>query len=457
MRCVEIEAVPSVARLLDRLEGRAGRFVLEDVPAGKAIIGAEPEFVITARDGRVEVSGNRGRQEVKADPFEMLRTCLTEYSDTGGASDAPFAGGAVGCFSYDLGRSIEKIEPLAAEDVVTPDYALGFYDSALCVDSAGGRCTAVSRSGNPRALAFWSGLAKECSEKGCEPAPASTGGIIGEHLSCFGKQDYLAAIERVRDYIRSGDVCQVNLAQRFEADVSFTPSELYQALRRVNPAPNACLIEVGGPALVSASPETFLRYDPKTRKAVTRPIKGTRPRGRWTEEDRRLARELAVSEKDRAENVMIVDMLRNDLGRVAEYGSVKVPRLWDIEAHPTVFQMVSTVEARLAQDRDAVDLLKACFPGGSITGAPKIRAMQVIEELEPVRRGFYTGAAGYIDSRGYMDLNIVIRSFVMQDCKAYFHGGGGIVIDSDPEMEYQETLDKVAGLVRALRECGRER
>jgi para-aminobenzoate synthetase component 1 len=268
--------------------------------------------------------------------------------------------------------------------------------------------------------------------------------------SNFTKPNYINAIRRVQEYIAAGDVYQVNLSQRLQAECPCPADELYVRLRAINPAPRACLIELGDVQLVGASPESFLSYNPATRIIQTKPIKGTRPRGKSREEDIRLASELASSEKDRAENVMIVDMERNDLGKVASYGSVQVTKLWDIEEHPNVFQMVSTVEATLDPAYDVVDLLRATFPGGSITGAPKVRAMQIIEELEPHRRGLYTGAAGYIGFDGSIELNIIIRSFVIYDGIAYFHAGGGIVADSNPEMEYQETLDKVAGLVAAI-------
>jgi para-aminobenzoate synthetase component 1 len=492
---LEFQCAPSVPRLLANLAGRPGRFVLENVPAGTAIIGADPRFVLTARNGIAYLEHGSRTEQIGGGPFGALRTVLAEFEandmpvqlsgsktsnyatgtsvgassvsgyssefpqhNVGGCDSrrterspndippgVPFAGGAVGCFSYDLGRSIEDIQNRAVEDIPTPDYVLGFYDSALCIDSATGVCTAVSRLADDNALGFWRDLALESLT---DPAQKP---IIAGPIRCgFTKKQYLDAVERVKDYIRSGDVYQVNLAQRFDTAIDCTADRLYAAVRRMNPPTNGCYIELDGPALVCASPESFLTYDPTTRKIATRPIKGTRPRGHTPEEDERLARELAASEKDRAENLMIVDMLRNDLGRVAEYGSVQVTGLWDIEQHPTVHQMVSTIEAALAERHDAVDLIKACFPGGSITGAPKIRAMQIIEELEPFRRGLYTGSAGYIDCRGRIDLNIIIRSFIVHNSRAYFHGGGGIVIDSDPEMEYQETLDKIAGLKAAL-------
>jgi len=314
----------------------------------------------------------------------------------------------------------------------------------------------VSWSGDREALADWKRLAlsvPEANEAPTTPLVHCPGEPV-EIQSNFTRHNYLAAIGKIKDYIAAGDVYQVNLSQRFNADLSGSPWELYKALRRINPAPKSCYMEIGGLYLLSASPEVYLTYDPISRLIVTKPIKGTRPRGMNPNRDAILASELAGSEKDRAENLMIVDMERNDLGRVAKYGSVRVPELWNIEKHPNVFQMVSTVEAELADGYGPIDLIRASFPGGSITGAPKIRAMEIIEELEPHRRGIYTGSAGFIDYRGFVNLNIVIRSFVMSGSKAYFHAGGGIVIDSVPEDEYQETMDKIAGLRAALRESG---
>jgi anthranilate/para-aminobenzoate synthase component I len=224
---------------------------------------------------------------------------------------------------------------------------------------------------------------------------------------------------------------------------------LYGALREINPAPFAAWLQLPGFQVVSASPERFLRLGPD-RIAESRPIKGTRPRGKDAAEDDRLGQDLANSAKDRAENVMIVDLVRNDLGRVAEIGSVAVPEMQVIEPYATVFQMVSTVQARLREDRDALDLVRACFPGGSMTGAPKIEAMKIIDALEPVKRGVYSGAIGYLDHSGVMDLSIVIRTIVCRDGRAIFGVGGAVVADSDPGAEYQETLDKAAALIAAV-------
>jgi aminodeoxychorismate synthase component I len=240
----------------------------------------------------------------------------------------------------------------------------------------------------------------------------------------------------------------VNLSQRFATPYAGDPLPLYYRLRETSPAPFAAFLRFDDVAVLSSSPERFLRID--GRHVQTRPIKGTRPRGGTPEQDRQLARDLWNSPKDRAELVMIVDLERNDLGRVCEYGTVEVTELVQMEAHPTVFHLVATIEGRLRSGASAADCLRACFPGGSITGAPKIRAMEIIEELEPSRRGIYTGAIGYIGWNGQADLNIAIRTMVQARGRLTFHVGGGIVADSVPEAEYQETLDKAQGMLRAL-------
>jgi len=240
----------------------------------------------------------------------------------------------------------------------------------------------------------------------------------------------------------------VNLSQRFEAELSITPYELYRRLRQINPAPFACYLGFDEVSVVSASPERFLRV--RGDWVETRPIKGTRPRGKTAEEDEALANELLSSVKDRAENIMIVDLERNDLGRVCRFGTIKVTELAILEVFPTVFHLTSTVEGNLREGKNCIDLLKASFPGGSITGAPKVRAMEIIDELEPTRRSVYTGNIGYLSFNDDLDLNIVIRTFLVKGSKAYFQVGGAVVYDSDPEAEYQETLDKARAMVDAL-------
>jgi para-aminobenzoate synthetase component 1 len=266
--------------------------------------------------------------------------------------------------------------------------------------------------------------------------------------SNFRHDDYVSAVRRAKEYIAAGDIYQVNLSQRLSAPLATTPLDLYRRLQASNPSPFAAYFETPDGAVVSCSPERFLQV--RGREVETRPIKGTRPRGATPEEDARLAAELQASEKDQAENVMIVDLERNDIGRVCEFGSVHVPDLFALESYATVHHLVSTVRGTLRPDCTALDCLRACFPGGSITGAPKVRSMEIIEEIEPTRRGVYTGVIGYLCFSGDMDVNIVIRTAIVKSGTAYFQVGGAIVADSDPEAEYQETLDKGRAMGAAL-------
>jgi len=267
--------------------------------------------------------------------------------------------------------------------------------------------------------------------------------------SNFTRAGYLQAVARVIEYVYAGDIFQANLSQRLQAPLAGTPFELYGRLRQRNPAPFAAYLDFGDLVVASSSPERFLRIR-DGRRVETRPIKGTRPRGIGPEHDAALALALAESDKDRAENVMIVDLLRNDLSRVCRPGTVRVPELFALEHYQTVHHLVSTVEGELAPEHDAVDLVRAAFPGGSITGAPKVRAMQIIAEVEPTQRGVYCGSIGYLSVTGALDTSIVIRTCLALGGDVYFQAGGGIVADSDPDDEYAETLDKARGLTAAL-------
>jgi len=276
--------------------------------------------------------------------------------------------------------------------------------------------------------------------------------VTGEVRSNMDRATYAAGFARIKDYIRNGDCYQVNFAQRFSAPAEGDGWTAYRRLRELNPAPFAAYINTPYGQALSSSPERLLKLD--ARRVETKPIKGTRPRGDTPEGDSAMAEELAGSRKDQAENLMIVDLLRNDIGRVCRPGSIAVPKLFDIESYATVHHLVSTVAGELATDRDAFDLLRACFPGGSITGAPKIRAMQIIEELEPHRRGLYCGSIGYIGFDGNMDVNITIRTLVYNRGEIRCWAGGGIVHDSDVDAEYQETFDKAEAMLRLLHEEG---
>ena len=378
--------------------------------------GEEPGLVLRSWGRRVEVQRCRGAtHHFEGDPFETLRELLAERRGQPGA--------AVGYLGYELNRHVEALPHTAIDDLGLPECYLAFYDRVHAFDA---RCLAPA-----------------------VPPPASTPSYAGLRSS-LSRAAYDSALRRTLAYIRAGDVYQVNLTQRFQVTFSADPFDAYTALRAQSPAPFAAYLGGPGFAVLSSSPELFLRYQSETRLIETRPIKGTRPRGADAESDSALARELLASEKERAENLMIVDLERNDLGKVAEFGSVKVPGLFEVETYANVHHLTSTVQGRLREDKDVLDLLRAAFPGGSITGAPKIRAMQIIDELEPVARGIYTGAIGYLGFAGDMELNIAIRTTVIKDGIAYFGVGGGIVADSQPVPEYEETLHKGAAIARVL-------
>lgn len=394
-------------------------------------------------------------------PFDVLNHFLQVYRLEPCPTPVPFVGGAVGYFSYDLCHFIERLPATALDDLQLPECYFGLYDLVLAFDNLLGKAYIIStgfpelreRQRVERAAQRLNevrdrltGVSSSDAEASLTPIglPAASASLGGN----FTHQKYLAAVERAKQYITAGDIFELNLSQRFETELAITPYELYQRLRRINPAPFACYLDFDEVSVVSASPERFLclRGD----WVQTRPIKGTRPRGRTLKEDEALAQELVSSVKDRAENIMIVDLERNDLGRVCRFGTVKVTELAILEVFPTVFHLTSTVVGRLREGKNGIDLLKATFPGGSITGAPKVRAMEIIDELEPTRRSIYTGSIGYLSFNGDLDLNIAIRTFIIKGKKAYYQVGGAVVYDSDPEAEYQETLDKAKALVTAI-------
>jgi para-aminobenzoate synthetase component 1 len=423
-----------------------------------AILEAGPAGAELRRGGRVV--------HRDPDPFRLLADLLREFAQLGSDLPTPFAGGLVGCFGYDLGRRLERLPERAKKDDRFPDLWLGLYDAVVCVDHAAEAVTLSGREGcddrsaiddRMAALAetYWTGLdaSRGEGENGrrgeWETSPLGEKGGKGELRSNFTRDSYLAAVARAKEHIARGDIYQVNLSQRFETTCDLPPFELYRRLRAASPAPFAAFLNLGdGRAVLSASPERFLRLD--GRRVETRPIKGTRPRGASPEEDARLRAELVASEKDRAELVMIVDLERNDLGRVCAPGSVEVAEPRTIETYAQVHHGVASVRGTLRADAGPVDLLRATFPGGSITGAPKVRAMEIIEALEPTRRSVYTGAIGWIGFDGRMDLSIAIRTMLVEGTRATFQAGGGIVADSDPAAEYAETLVKAEGMRKAL-------
>ena len=433
--------------LLDsaRADPRLGRW---------SYIAADPYLRLTSKDGRITL----GERSFTGDPFAVLQRALAHYRlDHDPALPVPFQTGAVGWFGYDLAHHLERLPHPAADDLAFPDLAVGFYDTVLAFDGQERRAWLMTSGwpeGTPEAsMHRRKARADQFADllgRVPEPVPVpAVGGEVGLR-SNFTRSAYERAVGQVIDYILAGDIFQANISQRFSAELpaGLDAWGLYRLLRERNPAPFAAYLNTGEVQIVSASPERFLEL--RERQVETRPIKGTRPRGATPEEDRRLGAELLASEKDRAENVMIVDLLRNDLSRVCRDHTVLTPEICLLESFATVHHLVSTVTGELRPGLDAVDLLRATFPGGSITGAPKIRAMEIIAELEPTRRGPYCGAIGWLGGDGWMDTSITIRTYAIKDGMVAFQAGGGIVADSDPAAEYEETLDKARALIEAL-------
>lgn len=381
---------------------------------GISIIAAEPSEIIST-------SGN---------PFSTL---ADELAARHVVSDQPFPmGAAIGYFGYDLKNIVERLPANAVDDLGLPHCWFGFYDDLLVFDHAKKEVWEV---GDTRAQ----------STHGVSSRPrASASGVT----SNFTRDSYRDTVLRAKQYIAAGDIYQVNLSQRFQCDVDASAPDVYRALRQSNPAPYGAYLDTGEAQILSTSPECFLNI--QDRHVVTRPIKGTRARGATPEEDARITAELLASPKDNAELVMITDLERNDLGHVCEFGSVRVSELVRAETYATVHHLVSTVQGTLRDDVSHIDCVRACFPGGSITGAPKIRAMEIIDELEPHARGVYTGAIGFLGFNGLTHLNVAIRTVVYQNGRLTFHSGGGIVADSEPDAEYDETLVKARGILNAI-------
>ncbi|HYQ37524.1 MAG TPA: aminodeoxychorismate synthase component I [Pseudomonas sp.] len=423
-----------------RLRGAPGACLLDGGQPHSArsrydLLSAWPERQLQPADGE--------------DGRAFLARCRAALAELGRADapddcELPFTGGLLGYLGYDFGRRLERLPQQATDDLQLPDAAFGLYAWALVSDHQRQTSQLVFHPSLPESRRQ---ALVALFERGA-PAPAGAFRLDAPFRPDIDAAQYRQAIERVQAYIRAGDCYQVNFTQRFRARWQGDPWRAYLALRDACPTPFAGYLALERGAILSLSPERFVRVHQG--QVETRPIKGTRPRGREAEEDRALAAELQASAKDRAENLMIVDLLRNDLGRSCRTGSVRVPELFALESYPNVHHLVSAVRGELAPGIDAFDLLAGSFPGGSITGAPKIRAMQIIDELEPSRRSIYCGSLLYIDSRGEMDSSICIRTLLLQDGQACCWGGGGIVMDSDWQAEYQESLTKVRVLMETL-------
>jgi len=397
----------------------------------------DPLWRVSLRDGAL---WQEERRLVGA-PLEALRDVWPAPVLWENAPPIPFRSGLAGYVGYDFKDCVERFPSRARLDSSLPDLSLGYYDVVWAWDRSTGRGWVVS-SDSRRLEEQWERLVRAPRAAGGEWVPPRA------IRSNFTRDEYLRAVERALEHIAAGDIYQVNLAQRFEAELACDPLRLYLRLRESSPAPFSSFLTLPEGAIASSSPERFFRVEERT--IETWPIKGTRPRGRDRDDDALLEAALRASEKDRAENVMIVDLERNDLGRVCEIGSVEVPSLCEVASYANVHHLVSRVRGVLREDVHPADVWRALFPGGSITGAPKIRAVEIIDALEPVRRGVYTGAIGYWDLGGSCDWNIAIRTMVMEQGRIWFHAGGGIVADSTPEGEYEETRVKASAMMRAL-------
>jgi para-aminobenzoate synthetase component I len=415
------------------------------------IIVARPFITITTQHGITTVNQNQVLTHYEQDdPFQILNNILAKHPTA--LTDFPFYGGAMGYFGYDLGRYVEQIPDVAlnAEDI--PDMCVGIYDWAVVVDHRDQRTFLVSSGSDPTTKTRWGELCGLFQQP--FNARSSDFKLTTPVMSNLDQAAYASRFQKVKRYITEGDCYQVNLAQRFSAHAQGDAWQAYQYLRQISPAPFMAYMHLPQVQVLSGSPERFLQL--VGRHVETRPIKGTRPRADDANQDRDNAEDLSTSLKDRAENLMIVDLLRNDISKSCEVGTVRADKLFALESFANVHHLVSTVTGRLDVGKTAVDLLRGCFPGGSITGAPKLRAMEIIEELEPNRRGVYCGAIGYIGFDGNMDSNIAIRTAVYSNNEIRFWAGGGIVADSEEQKEYRETWDKASSMLKLMQYFGGE-
>jgi len=459
----ELPDGPPAYRVCDTLQDQPHPFLLDsamvmDRYGRYSYTGGDPFLVITSKGSQITTTNRTDTTVKQGDPFTVLQEIMKRYALPSVGAPTPFWGGAVGYFGYDLCHFIEDLPRTTVDDIAMPDLYMALYDVVYAYDEAT-QIGYILSTGLPAPTGSERRkLAQVRAAEMLERVELASETVINSYLpaasadlqSNFTREEYLAAVSQTKEYIAAGDIFQVNISQRFQAPLQISPWELYVRLRQINPASFAAYLDYGTGYVVSASPEKFLEVSDGW--VQTRPIKGTRPRGATPEEDQRLVQELLDSEKDNAELMMIVDLERNDLGRVCRFGTVRVPELVVLESYPTVHHLVATVTGQLAEGRGNIDLMRAVFPGGSITGAPKVRSMEIIDELEPTQRGIYTGDIGYLGFDGQMQLSIVIRTIIATGGNAYYQVGGGIVADSQPAAEYQETLDKGKALAEALRD-----
>ncbi len=438
-------------------------FLLESVEGGETIArytfaGANPVEVFRSRGRACTLETGGRRVQFDENPVEQLRRLTARYHPVRVPGLPPLIAGAIGYFAYDMVRLVERIPSTGRDDLGLDDCVMMFYLGLVAFDHVQHRVWVIRNvftSGEGSLRAKYYAVVREIRKTRRtlkqplvpEPRRARRGGPVRIH-SNLTKQQYLAGVRKAKAYIRAGDIFQVVPSQRFSARTTADPFEIYRALRVVNPSPYLYYLKLDDVSIVGSSPEMLVKVQGKD--AYYRPIAGTLPRGRTEKEDHELESKLLADPKERAEHIMLVDLGRNDLGRVCEYGSVKVDRLMYVERYSHVMHLVSSLSGRLRKDVDCFDALMACFPAGTLSGAPKIRAMEIIDELEPTRRGIYAGAILYLDFSGNIDSCIALRTLVAKGGQVYIQAGGGIVADSVPEREYQETVNKARALVTAL-------
>jgi anthranilate synthase component I len=443
-------------------------FLLESVEGGEkwarySFIGSRPSVVVRSFGNSVEIirRGRRKKQAVLKDPLEAVKDILAEYRPVPNPGLPRFFGGAVGFVGYDIIRFFEKMPEREKPGLGLPDIFFMITDTLVIFDNITHRIKVVSNAhidGSSAASAYDEAVRKieaivRKLRRGmrCAPAAAEAASSPGKRAvlrSNFTQSGYEKAVLKAKEYIKAGDIFQVVPSQRFEARISVEPFEIYRALRLINPSPYMYFLRCGDATIVGTSPEVMVRLEGE--RIDLRPIAGTRKRGSTEEEDGVLEKELLADPKERAEHIMLVDLGRNDVGRVSSPGSVHVSELMVIERYSHVMHIVSNVRGKLSPGNDAFDVVRACFPAGTVSGAPKIRAMEIIDELEPTRRGPYAGAVGYFGFSGNMDTCITIRTLVIKDGVAYIQAGGGVVADSIPSAEYQETVNKAKAMMRAV-------
>ena len=470
VRRIAADLLTPVSAYLRLQRPGAPSFLLESIEGGEKIarysfMGVGPYRELRYRDGVAEVTEEGRMASHTADLFRELRALTRDYRPVTVPGLPPFSSGAVGYFAYDIVRRLERLPNRTTDDIGLPDAHLLFFGDIVAFDHVKHQILLIAnvfcdRCRNLRRAYRQAGKRLDAMEELLrrepegEPEPAKKPRRMRKKKprlqvkSNFRKRDFLESVRRAKRAIRAGDVYQLVLSQRFSTPITAEPFSLYRALRMVNPSPYMFFLDLGEAQIVGASPEMLVKVQGRT--AHYRPIAGTRPRGETEAEDRRFEQQLRKSVKERAEHVMLVDLGRNDLGRVSGYGTVQVDELMTVERYSHVMHLVSSLRGRLRRGFDCFDALAACFPAGTVTGAPKVRAMQLIEEMEPTRRGVYAGSVGYLDFSGNLDSCITIRTMVVKDGVAHVQAGAGIVADSRPEKEFQETVDKAQGLLAAI-------